>query len=177
MKHAGYGRYDVEVNGQVVGRAVKRPEGWEATGAKPGVSVTVHGHDSLESACMAIGRALMGAGRLQAQVTRLCEDALIWKGLHAVALEQQNQLKAQVERLSSALDGMMFYNSETVHVGTPAQSRAEHDAALLREWGVKFHRQAYPKYEDKFGEGHYVAMTNMSRELHLEANRLLEASK
>lgn len=59
--HAGYGRYDVEVNGQVVGRAVKRPEGWEATGAMPGVSVTVHGHDSLESACMAIGRALMGA--------------------------------------------------------------------------------------------------------------------
>lgn len=60
MKHVGYGRYDVEVGGQVVGRAVERPSGWEATGDMKGVRVIVHGHDSLESACMAIGRALVG---------------------------------------------------------------------------------------------------------------------
>lgn len=75
MKHAGYGRYDVEVNGQVVGRAVKRPEGWEATGKMAQVEVTVYGHDSLESACMAIGRALTATeaecGQLRAQVERL----------------------------------------------------------------------------------------------------------
>ena len=59
MTHAGYGRYDVEVNGEVVGRAVQRPEGWEATGSMKGIDVSVHGHESLESAVMAVGRALL----------------------------------------------------------------------------------------------------------------------
>ena len=93
---------------------------------------------------------------------------------------ENNQLKARVERLCQfALDvrDELPCDSGTVNAlvnETPALSLAEHDAALLREWGIKLARQAYPKYEDKFGEGHYVAMTNMSRELHEEANRLLK---
>jgi hypothetical protein len=74
--HAGLGRYDVEVNGKVVGRAVQRPEGWEATGSLLGIDVKVHGHESLESAVMAVGRALMDSGDpLKAQVNAL-RDAI-----------------------------------------------------------------------------------------------------
>lgn len=134
MKHAGYGRYDVEVNGRVVGRAVKRPEGWEATGAMPGVSVTVHAHDSLESACMAIGRALMGnrprTGRdqLKAQVERLkgqLENAV--NHLHGWRGRMHSESKKN-GTLSEIIDSVNRCIYET-----PAQSLAEHDAALLRE--------------------------------------------
>jgi hypothetical protein len=46
------------------------------------------------------------------------------------------------------------------------------EAAVLRKWAVRFGREAYPKYEDKFGEGHYLALTNASRMMHEEANRI-----
>lgn len=231
-KHAGYGRYDVEVNGQVVGRAVKRPEGWEATGAMPGVSVTVHGHDSLESACMAIERALMGnqprTGRaeqlganrahyqkaerelldaylrlrtilgafdtphgltakqvwahtedrakgLVSQLGKLREEALIWKGMHAVALEQRDQLRAQVERLlqfATEVRDEFPCDSGTVNAlieETPTQSLAEHDAALLE-------RVARTEF-DEFGAQHFEAV-DVRIALSLAAGRIRkEATK
>ncbi len=64
MKRVEHIGYDVEVNGQVVGHASEYPDGWEANGVMTGINVWVHGHDSLESACMAVGRALMGGPQI-----------------------------------------------------------------------------------------------------------------
>jgi hypothetical protein len=55
-----------------------------------------------------------------------------------------------------------------------AASLKLHDVGLLRKWAAQFGREAYPDYEDKFGEGHYLALTNVSRMLHLEANKIEE---
>jgi hypothetical protein len=59
-----------------------------------------------------------------------------------------------------------------IHHVAPTASILLHDADLLATWGVRFFHEAYPNYEDKFGEGHYLAMTNMSRMLHEKANEL-----
>lgn len=170
MKHVGYGRYDVEVNGQVVGRAVKRPEGWEATGAMPGVSVTVHGHDSLESACMAIGRALGGTGgdQLKARVMWLRHwiknagrHARILKETPAQSLAEHDaallaevyQLRTQVERLQQGYHSLVFVKDKAIGDYAkkmialyPAQSLAEHDAALLESVADRIEKElgSYP---------------------------------
>jgi ssDNA-binding Zn-finger/Zn-ribbon topoisomerase 1 len=51
------------------------------------------------------------------------------------------------------------------------------EAAVLRKWAAQFGREAYPDYEDKFGEGHYLALTNASRMLHEEANKIEQEAK
>ncbi len=169
MKHAGYGRYDVEVNGQVVGRAVKRPEGWEATGDMKGISVTVHGHDSLESACMAIGRALMGSqgaecAQLKARVAELenlSSSMFQWwypYAYHSPCIERP------AKTLASTYQKLIKRK--------PAQSLAEHDAALLEDKLHNINRQAYPKYEDEHGRGHYEGMILASHYLQNEASRI-----
>jgi hypothetical protein len=58
-----------------------------------------------------------------------------------------------------------------------AASLPLHDAGVLRKWAARFGQEAYPKYETKYGEGHYVALTNVSRMLHEEANQIEQESK
>lgn len=78
---------------------------------------------------------------LVAQLGKLREEASIWKGMHAVALEGRDQLRAQIERLKCFVErsyrvgrcNAMMNEGGALLRETPAQSLAEHDAALLAE--------------------------------------------
>jgi hypothetical protein len=80
----------------------------------------------------------------------------------------KNSCKREVETLNQLRD--MLKES-------PATSLMLHDAGVLRKWAARFGQEAYPKYENKYGEGHYVALTNVSRMMHEEANRIEQESK
>jgi hypothetical protein len=103
------------------------------------------------------------------------EELKVLDELEAVLLE----VRAQVRRLRADLTdaiGVIEENEgafvSTALAETRAQSVAHIEAAVLRKWAARFGQEAYPKYEDKYGEGHYVALTNVSRMLHEECDAL-----
>ena len=121
----------------------------------------------------------------------LMHSALIKEKDSRRSLEQQrDQLTARVERLVEELQHAksQYVACDCNHPScryckdrqdiadllsqSPAASLLLHDADLLSSWGVRMFSEAYPKYEDKIGEGHYIAMTNVSRMMHEEANKL-----
>jgi hypothetical protein len=101
-----------------------------------------------------------------------------------------DELAARVDRLEQLYDDAAILGLYTVSFDSGASHKAlcrlthkvrseprsvslkMHDIDLLRKWAARFGREAYPDYEDKFGEGHYLALTNASRMMHEEANRI-----
>jgi hypothetical protein len=102
--------------------------------------------------------------------------------------EERDELAARVERLERAISEFcdrsagvreFMFRSDLEHAVEEdgPTSLLLHDAGVLRKWAARFGQEAYPKYETKYGEGHYVALTNVSRMLHEEANRIEQESK
>jgi hypothetical protein len=102
---------------------------------------------------------------------------------------ERDQLAARVERLSRVLKdcapnlqnkdelyGLKWAVCDIINE-SPAASLLLHDAGVLRKWASRFGHEAYPNYENKYSMGHYAALTNVSRMLHEEANRIEQESK